>query len=80
MRDIPKDIDDAFMMGKRTEGIPFAINDSVDIVSGPHADQTGAVIAIESLHPTATFRIELGNAGGDVIVPVSDLRHHETAG
>lgn len=78
MRDVPEAIVEAFYAGARTEEVPFAINDSVDVVEGPHSGKGGAVISIESFRPDVTLLVELGDDGIDIIVPVSALRHHGT--
>ena len=74
MRDIPKSVAEAFYSGKRTSEVRFAVNDSVEIVAGPHAGKGGAVISVESLEPEVTVLVELGPDGADVIVPVASLR------
>lgn len=80
MRDVPEPIDEAFYAGRRTEEVPFVINDCVRIVEGPLSGKRGAVLSVESIRPEATVRVELGEDGTDVIVPVRSLRHHETTG
>ncbi len=74
MRDVPKPVDEAFYSEKRTDDVPFSVNDSVEIVSGPHVGSVGAVISVESLQPEVTFLVELGPDGTDVIVSAASLR------
>ena len=57
---VPKDVNDQFFAGLRTDEVRFVINDAVRITSGPHADRTGAVISIVSVEPELTFLIEPG--------------------
>ena len=73
MRDVPDAADEAFFAGRRTEEIPFVVNDSVDIVDGPYTGRSGSVISIETIKPEATLLVELAD-GKDVIVPLSILR------
>ncbi len=73
MSDVPKRVEEAFYSGKRTNEIPFAINDCVEVVVGPQAGRAGAVIPIESTHPEVTLRVELGEDGKDVVVSIAAL-------
>lgn len=80
MREVPKTIDDAFFSATRSEEVPLVINDSVEITAGSLAGRVGAVISIESIQPMMTLRVELGDTGKDVIVPIGDLRRCDPEG
>ncbi len=81
MRGVPKSIDDAFYAGtRRSREVPLVINDSVEITSGPYSGRGGAVISIDSLEPSMTLFVELGDTGEDVVVPIGDLRRDESNG
>lgn len=79
MRDVPPEIDAAFYGGRRTHEVPFAINDAVAIVAGPHAGEGVAVTSIEAMRPFVTFLVETAE-GEDVLVSGSSLRALGTAG
>ena len=80
MRDVPKQVDDAFYSATRSEEVPLVINDSVEITAGLHAGRGGAVISIEATQPVMTLRVELGDTGEDVIVQIGDLRRYDPNG
>jgi hypothetical protein len=79
MRDVPNPVEDAFYAGLRSDAVPFAINDLVEILGGSYTGRVGSVISIESLKPEVTLRVEL-DTGEDVIVPAMILRHLESTG
>jgi len=74
MRNVPKQIDDLFYSGQRSDQVPFALNDDVLILEGPHSGSTGAVISIASAHPVVSLVIECGGTGDDVILPADAVR------
>ena len=80
MRCVPKNFDDAFYAGTRSDAVPLVINDSVDITSGPYSGRGGAVISIDCVEPTMTLLVELGDTGEDVVVPIGNLRRDESNG
>ncbi len=54
-------------------GIQFSLNDSVEVIAGPHAGSFGAVISPVAFAPDPRFLVELGS-GVDVEVAQSELR------
>jgi len=70
---IPRDIDDKFSAGMRTEEVRFVLNDAVRVTAGAHKNRTGAVVSLFSLGPV-TYLIEPGAAPwGDFQVAQADL-------
>lgn len=71
---VPKEVNDRFLAGDRTEQVRFVINDPVRITAGPHKDRKGAVISVFSIEPETTFLVEPGESPwGDVQVSQSKL-------
>lgn len=62
MRSVPPEIDADFFDNRRSSRMPFCVNDSVDVLSGPHAGRRAAVISVESWEPT-TLLVEFGDDG-----------------
>jgi hypothetical protein len=60
-------------MGRRVEGVHFALKDSVDVCGGASSGSGGAIISLEALPPDPVYLVELGS-GKDVLVPQSLLR------
>jgi hypothetical protein len=80
MKDADNSIEKDFFAGKRTNRVPFAINDSVEVTKGPNSGRVGAVISIQTLSPEVTVIVELGDDGTDIEVPITFLRLLETSG
>jgi hypothetical protein len=74
MRSVSKETGDAFWAGRRSEELPFVVNDAVEILGGPHVQERGAVISIELTQPELAFLIELGSDGREAVVAASLLR------
>ncbi len=64
---------EAFYAGARSEELPLALNDSVDVVSGAYAGISGALISLEGVDPLMML-VERFDGGGDVVVAAADLR------
>ena len=79
MRDVIRHVDDEFYSARRSNQVPFVINDPVDIHSGLCAGRGGAVIAIESVEPELVLLVAWSD-GTDVRVPARALRLTGTAG
>jgi hypothetical protein len=75
MRDMPSKMNDDFYGGRRSEKMPFVVNDDVEVVGGPHAGRLAAVISVESLDPTALL-VELGDGGSSETIAASLLRRY----
>lgn len=73
MRNVPKQIHAQFYEGTRTLELPFVLNDSVDIITGPNRGFRGAVISVEAVDPQLVLLVEL-STGLDVVIPASELR------
>jgi transcription antitermination factor NusG len=73
MADARNEMEHAFFAGHRSPTTPFVVNDSVEVIAGPHASRRGAVISIDTSAPEVQLRVELEN-GHDVLVRVQDIR------
>lgn len=61
-----------FKRREPVEGLAFLLDDSVEIVAGPHRGVTGSVRAVHELTPEPIYVVELG-AGQDVHLAQSAL-------
>ncbi len=68
---------DAFYEGRRSERFPFAVNDSVVVVTGKKPGIGASVISLEAEAPEVWYCIEYGDDGSMDIVPVEVLRPYE---
>ena len=60
---IPDHLQDDFYSGKINDTVKFAINDSVEIITGDYKGQLCAVISIDSIYPEVEFLLERGDDG-----------------
>ena len=67
MRDVPREVDDAFYRGFSNETVRFVVNDTVEVTAGEHSGELAAVISIESLSPEPRFLVEFGDGSSDVV-------------
>ena len=72
-------MEEAFFEGRRSASVPFVINDSVDVVGGPHAGRGGAVIAVLAIEPELEVCVELSD-GTDIHLVAKDIRLVNDAG
>ncbi|XAL99354.1 hypothetical protein OT109_17460 [Phycisphaeraceae bacterium D3-23] len=63
----------AWFEGESPPGGRFHHNDSVRILSGPHAGSFGSLISVEALDPEPTYLVELASGKGDVLQADSTL-------
>ena len=68
---------DRWLAGEEVPGVAFAHNESVEILAGPHAGESGAIVLLLGIAPEPTYLVELGSARGDVRVRQSSLRSVE---
>ncbi|GAB5537475.1 MAG: hypothetical protein Rubg2KO_37240 [Rubricoccaceae bacterium] len=54
-------------------GAVLRLNDTVEVVSGEHARNSGAVLSIERLEPEPVYLVELANPPADAQIPENDL-------
>ena len=71
---IPKEANDAFYSGRRSNKIKFVINDTVQIIDGDFEGKEAAVISIESIEPEVSFLLETFDGTGDIIIPQSSIK------
>ncbi len=71
---IPKEINDAFYTGNRSEKIKYVINDTVKITDGEYKGKEAAVISVESIEPNVSFLLETFDGTGDIIVTQSFIK------
>jgi hypothetical protein len=65
---------DRWLAGGAVPGVDFAHNDSVEILTGPHAEERGAIILLLGVEPQPVYLVELGSGRGAVRVRQSGLR------
>ena len=69
---VPREIEDKFFAGQRTEKTKFGINASVSILRGPNEGERGSVISVLSVEPQPRYLVELSN-GSDTQIDESDM-------
>ena len=62
-----------FFVGKRSDNMPFVIEDSVEILAGPGAGNFAAVISPERRIEVLCYLVEPGDGSGDLIVSAKNL-------
>lgn len=65
---------DRWLAGERIPGVTFAHHESVDILTGPHAQERGAIVMLLGVDPEPVYLVELGSGRADVRVRQSGLR------
>ena len=68
------ELEKEFYEEKRSEILPFVINDAVEVIDGPHQGKRAAVISIYSVSPELTYLIEFGDGSGDIEILYKLLR------
>lgn len=68
---------DRWMAGELPEGVRFAPNDTVQIVTGPHAGERGLVRLLLLLEPEPLYLVRPGGSRRGVRVLQSGLRRVE---
>jgi len=63
-----------FYEGKRSEMVPFVINDSVEIIYGPGKGKLAAVISIEPGNFGLSYLVEMGDGSGDLVTTAKQLK------
>jgi len=61
-----------FITGVPIDGIPFAHNQNVVVVSGRHKGTSGFLISIEAIQPETKFLLE-NMMGRDIVVGLSEI-------
>jgi hypothetical protein len=62
------------LAGEKPDGVQFAQNDAVEILSGPDTGERGAIILLLALEPEPCYFVELGSGRGDRNIDQSALR------
>jgi hypothetical protein len=73
MSRVPSEITELFFSGQRASETPYVVNDTVEILGGPHAGRYGAAISIESVKPL-TILVEFGDDGKAEVIDATLLR------
>lgn len=68
----PKEWETDFYAGRRTEEVPFALNDYVKVISGPLVGRYGSIITVMPNRPELSLVVEI-DWGNDEVVAASDL-------
>lgn len=66
-------LNDDFYEGRRSESLPFVLNDEVKIRAGLHSGKVAVVIAIQSSATELTYLVEHGDGSGDSVVKATEL-------
>ena len=69
---IDREIQDKWILGGELEGVRFHMQESVQVVSGPHAGTTGELTCVLALEPEPLFHLETAD-GGDLWVYQSEI-------
>ena len=64
---------DAFYEGRRSDALPFVVNDAVRVLDGPPKGKHAAVISLELKNGRSFYLVEAGDGSGDSIVPANAL-------
>jgi Immunity protein 53 len=57
----PYEVDQRWMAREPVDGVAFLLNDSVQVVAGPHCGARGAVVSLIETSPQPIYLVELGN-------------------
>jgi hypothetical protein len=71
------EVDRRFLASEPIEGVVFLLNDSVEVITGPHCGARGAVVGLDALTPEPIYVVELGN-GQDVHLKESEIAARES--
>jgi hypothetical protein len=63
-----KELEILFYQEKRSNILPFVINDSVEILEGNDKGKFASVISIRSVAPELTYLVEKGDGSGDLVI------------
>jgi hypothetical protein len=70
---LPKSLDDDFYTGRRSESLPFCVNDCVEVTGGPYRGRRGAVVVLDRSGNAPKFLVEFGD-GTDELVAADLLK------
>ena len=73
MQGLPRELEDAFYSGNRSENCPLCVNDLAQVVSGESAGVIGSVVCPVEAEPVLTFLLET-EEGADFVVESSNLQ------
>ena len=65
---------DRWLAGDAVPGVVFAHNQSVEILTGPRAQERGTIALLLGVEPEPIYLVALGDGRGDVRVRQSGLR------
>jgi len=63
-----------FYEGKRSEDIPFVINDAVEILTGAGKGKKAAVISITPTDDGVSYLVEPGDGSSDLVIAARSLK------
>lgn len=67
-----------FFKGKRSERMPFVLNDTVVIKAGEQKGQLGWVVRLAEIEPEACYLIELCSGKGDLQLLKTEIEFHSS--
>lgn len=79
MSALSREMEESFFASQRSAAVPFVINDSMSIVSGPQEGRAGAVISIVAVEPEVELLVELKD-GLEARLLAKQIRLLEDAG
>ena len=69
---LPETLQEDFFAGRRSAQLPYCVNDTVEVTSGPYTGRRGAVALLDRSGDTAKFLVEFGD-GTDELLPAQLL-------
>ena len=75
----PKQLEDAFYNGNRSDTLPYCLNDVLEVTAGEYQGRRGWAVAVDRRKPELRLLIEFDD-GTDELVPLSQLTRIKNAG
>ena len=72
MASLSTELQDAWRVGKPVDGVSFAHDDLVTILTGEHMGNVGSLVSIEQVDPEVVYLVEI-DSGFNVAAKQSDI-------
>jgi hypothetical protein len=66
---VASDHDADFFAGRRSDALPFCVNDTVEVLRGTYAGRIGAVVLLDRSREAFRFLVEFGDGTDELIEP-----------
>ena len=66
---IASDHDADFFAGRRSDALPFCVNDTVEVLRGVYVGRVGAVVLLDRSRESFHFLVEFGDGTDELIEP-----------